>query len=76
MDFKKGVDFARILSIGAYVADTIPQDLEHNDGHHIIELDTQSQVGIATLWAKNEDWLCQPDADGILDALKLQTLRR
>lgn len=39
-------------------------------------LDAQSRAGIATLWAKNDDWLRQPDTDGILDALKLQTLRR
>ncbi|WP_031508698.1 HEAT repeat domain-containing protein [Streptomyces megasporus] len=40
------------------------------------QLDVQSRAGIATLWAKKDDWLRQPDTDGILDALKLQTLRR
>jgi hypothetical protein len=39
-------------------------------------LDAQSRAGIATLWATNDDWLRQPDTDGILDALRLQTLRR
>ncbi|MCN9240104.1 hypothetical protein NGF19_04740 [Streptomyces sp. RY43-2] len=39
-------------------------------------LDEQSRASIATLWAKDDDWLRQPDTDGILDALKLQTLRR
>ncbi|MBU3862909.1 HEAT repeat domain-containing protein [Streptomyces sp. 4503] len=39
-------------------------------------LDAQSRAGIAILWAKSDDWLRQPDTDGILDALKLQTLRR
>ncbi|GGZ94291.1 HEAT repeat domain-containing protein [Streptomyces echinoruber] len=39
-------------------------------------LDAQSRAGIATLWAKGDDWLRQPDTDGILRALKLQTLRR
>lgn len=43
---------------------------------HLNALDPESQAGIATLWAKNDDWLRQPDTDGILDALKLQTLRR
>ncbi|RST19112.1 hypothetical protein E2C00_20960 [Streptomyces sp. WAC05374] len=40
------------------------------------ELDAESRAGIATLWAKNDDWLRQPDTDGILGALKLQKLRR
>ncbi|MGA6154749.1 HEAT repeat domain-containing protein [Stenotrophomonas sp. NPDC087984] len=39
-------------------------------------LDAQSRASIATLWAKSDDWLRQPDTDGILDALKRQTLRR
>ncbi|WP_030561857.1 HEAT repeat domain-containing protein [Streptomyces aureocirculatus] len=39
-------------------------------------LDPESRAGIYTLWAKNDDWLRQPDTDGILEALKLQTLRR
>lgn len=44
---------------------------------HLVDgLDAQSRAGIATLWAKDEDWLRQPNTDGILAALKLQTLRR
>ncbi|MEV7672643.1 hypothetical protein [Streptomyces sp. NPDC088752] len=39
-------------------------------------LDAQSRAGIAILWAKDDDWLRQPDTDGIIDALKLQALRR
>jgi hypothetical protein len=38
-------------------------------------LDAESRAGLAALWAKDDDWLRQPETDGVLDALRLQTLR-
>lgn len=40
------------------------------------DLDDESRAGVLTLWARDEDWLRQPETDGVLDALKQQTLRR
>ncbi|MGX0886320.1 HEAT repeat protein [Kocuria rhizophila] len=43
---------------------------------HLDDLDELSRAGVTTLWAKDQDWLRQPDTDGILAALRQQMLRR
>ncbi|MBO7940728.1 HEAT repeat domain-containing protein [Streptomyces sp. S9] len=59
MGFKEDVDFARFLSMGVYAADAVAQDLEHNHGHRIIELERFAKAN--KVWQTKVKRLRLPD---------------
>lgn len=51
-------------------------DVSHENVEPLVaNIDAESRAGLATLWARRNDWLRQPDTDGALSALHQQMLR-